>query len=76
MTTYQPPVDVDFGAPLPHRLPTAAVPPAVEPHTFELAGYSLLAGVHDGQPFVRAPGAAVDEVLATLQSIVDALEAL
>jgi hypothetical protein len=76
MTTYLPPVDVDFGAPLPHRIPAAPVPAAGEPHTFELAGYSLMAGVHDGRPFVRAPGADVDEVLTTLQAIVDAIEAL
>ena len=72
---YQPPVDVDFGAPLPHRHPKIAAVAAGEPHTFELAGYSLLAGVHDGRPFVRAPGANTDEVLAALQSVVDALEA-
>jgi hypothetical protein len=74
--TYQPPVDVDFGAPLPHRVPAAHHRAAGEPHTFELAGYSLMAGVHDGKPFVRAPGATPDEVLTVLQELVDAIEAL
>ena len=69
---YRPPVDVDFGAPLPHRTPKIA---ANELHAIQLAGYSLLAGVHDGRPFVRAPGANANEVLAALQAIVDALEA-
>ena len=71
--TYQPPVDVDFGAELPHRTPKIA---ANELHAIQLAGYSLIAGVHDGTPFVRAPGADTDEVLAALQAIVDAIEAL
>lgn len=72
--TYKPPVDVDFGADLPQRTPAPALHD--ELHAIELAGYSLLAGVHDGKPFVRAPGATRDEALAVLQNIVDALEAL
>lgn len=74
MTTYLPPVDVDFGAPLPQRTPAPA--PGEELHVIQLAGYELLAGVHDGRPFVRAPGATRDEALAMLQTVVDALEAL
>jgi hypothetical protein len=70
---YVPPVDVDFGAPLPERTPT---PGTAELHAIHLAGYSLIAGVHHGQPFVRAPGATQAEALSALQAIVDALEAL
>lgn len=69
---YRPPVDVDFGAPLPERTPT---PGTDELHAIHLAGYSLVAGVHHGKPFVRAPGATTAWVLATLQSIVAALQA-
>lgn len=73
MTQYRPPVDVDFGAPLPERTPT---PGTDELHAIHLAGYSLLAGVYHGEPFVRAPGATKAEALEALQAIVDALEAL
>lgn len=72
---YQPPVDiVGFGQPLPERrTPTTY---RRQLHAMELAGYSLLAGVHDGEPFITAPGATKEEALAALQQIVDALEAL
>jgi len=78
MTKYLPPIDVDFGEPLPVRLvegiPTTT--PAREIHILQLSGYSLIAGVRDGEPFVAAPGSTKDEALEALQSIVDALEAL
>lgn len=73
MTQYSPPVDVDFGKPLPARVPTPG--PTDELHAIHLAGYTLIAGIHDGKPFVRAPGATKLEALAALQRIVNALEA-
>jgi hypothetical protein len=77
MTTYQPPVDlVDDGAPLPApRTPKLPTVPAGELHVLQLAGYSLIAGVRDGAPFIAAPGSTREEALAALQSIVDALKA-
>lgn len=78
MTQYNPPVDVDFGAPLPVRLvegiPTK--PGYRELHILQLSGYSLIAGVRDGEPFLAAPGSTKAEALAALQAIIDALEAL
>lgn len=71
---YRPPVDVDFGAPLPERIPTPSS--VARLHAIQLGGYSLIAGVHAGRPFVRAPGATTEEAIAALQEIVDALEAL
>lgn len=72
--TYRPPVDiVGFGVPLPKRDQPAK---SRQLHAMELAGYSLLAGVHDGEPFIAAPGATKDEALAALHQIIAALEAL
>lgn len=79
MTKYVPPIDVDFGAPLPVRHPwglAAESTPARELHILQLSGYSLIAGVRDGEPFVVAPGSTKEETLAALQAIVEALEAL
>lgn len=78
MTKYVPPIDVDYGAPLPVRLMEgiATTTPARELHILQLSGYSLIAGVRDGEPFVVAPGSTNEEVLAALQAIVEALEAL
>lgn len=78
MTKYVPPIDVDFGAPLPVRMVEgiATTTPARELHILQLSGYSLIAGVRDGEPFVAAPGSTKEEALAALQAIVDALEAL
>jgi hypothetical protein len=77
MTKYVPPIDVDFGAPLPVRLlGIATTTPARELHILQLSGYSLIAGVRDGEPFVAAPGSTKEEALAALQAIVEALEAL
>lgn len=77
MTKYVPPIDVDFGAPLPVRLvETIPITPNRELHILELSGYSLIAGVRDGEPFVAAPGSTKAEALKALQEIVNALEAL
>lgn len=67
---YQPPIDiVDFGAALPPRQP------GHELHRLELDGYTLLAGMRDGQPFILASDSTKEQVLTALQEIVDALEA-
>lgn len=79
MTKYVPPIDVDFGAPLPVRVTWDIATwstPARELHILQLSGYSLIAGVRDGEPFVVAPGSTKEEVRAALQAIVEALEAL
>lgn len=78
MTKYQPPVDlVDHGEQLPVRMvegiPTVST--YRELHTLQLAGYSLIAGIRDGEPFLAAPGSTKAEALAALQAIVAALEA-
>lgn len=77
MTKYQPPVDITgYGNPLPKpRTPVEPLIPPAELHVLQLAGYSLLAGVRDGRPFVAAPGSTKEEALAALQSVIDALEA-
>lgn len=76
MTKYQPPVDlVGYGTQLPERVPGEPSPVPFELHTLQMAGYSLIAGVHDGEPFLAAPGSTKDEALAALQAVVDALEA-
>lgn len=77
MTNYQPLVDlIGYGKPLPEPR-TPVEPPAQETEIafLQLLGYSVVAGVRDGRPFVAHPSSTKDEALAALQAVVDALEA-
>lgn len=77
MTKYQPPVDmVEDSQPLPVPRVPAGKLTADELQTLALDGYTLFAGVRDGQPFAISPAGTKADVLEALQSILAALEAL